>query len=133
MERSIINPDELGANSGYSNGVLTSGGRMLFIAGQIAWDREHRLVGASDFAAQFEQALHNVLAVVSHAGGKAEHLVELTIFVTDKRAYTNSLKEVGRRYRDLCGKHFPAMSLVVVKELLEDGALVEMRGMAVIP
>jgi enamine deaminase RidA (YjgF/YER057c/UK114 family) len=132
-EHNIINPPELGTASGYSNGILTEGGKLLFIAGQIAWDTEHRLIGPGDFVAQFEQALRNVLAVVSAAGGRPEHLTELTIFITDKRSYFENAEEIGRRYRALCGKHFPAMALVVVKDLLEEGALVEIRGTAVLP
>ncbi|MBI3843782.1 MAG: RidA family protein [Planctomycetes bacterium] len=128
-----INPESLGAPSGYSNGVLVDGGRLLFIAGQVAWDREHQLVGRGDFVAQFERALGNVLEVVWKAGGKPEHVVELTIFVVDKKPYVDRLRDVGQTYRKLMGKHFPAMALVVVKDLLEDGALVEIRGIAAIP
>ncbi len=133
MERLFVNPAELGVPSGYSNGVLIQGGRLLFVAGQIAWDRDHRLIGPGDFVTQFEQAMRNVLTVVAEAGGAAEHLAELTVFVTDKAPYLENAKEIGRRYRALCGKHFPAMALVVVKDLLEEGAMVEIRGMAVLP
>src|SRR5262245_49887294 len=118
----FLNPSELGAASGYSNGVLVpAGARLLFISGQIAWDREHRLVGLADFVKQFEQAMRNVVAVVQAAGGGPEHLVELTLFVTDKSLYTDRLKEVGQTYRSVCDKHFPAMALVEVRGLLEPG------------
>jgi enamine deaminase RidA (YjgF/YER057c/UK114 family) len=128
-----INPESLGAPHGYSNGVVVDGGRLLFVAGQVAWDREHQLVGRGDFVAQFEQALRNVLEVVWKAGGKPEHVVELTIFAVDKRPYLDQLAAIGKAYRALMGKHFPAMALVVVKDLLEDGALVEIRGIAALP
>jgi enamine deaminase RidA (YjgF/YER057c/UK114 family) len=128
-----VNPDLLGAPSGYSNGILVEGGRLLFVAGQVAWDRAHRLVGRGDFVAQFTQALRNVLEVVWKAGGRPEHLVELTIFVTDRQAYADRRRELGEAYRSLMGKHYPAMALVVVKELLEEGAQVEIRGVAAIP
>jgi enamine deaminase RidA (YjgF/YER057c/UK114 family) len=132
MELSRINPDELGPPKGYSNGVLVGGGRLLFIAGQIAWDAEQRLVGERDFLKQFEQAMRNVLAVLREAGGGPEGLCELTMFVTDKQAYINRVKEIGAVWRELCGKHFPAMALVEVKGLLEPGAMIEIRGVAAI-
>lgn len=133
MNVRFINPPELGAASGYSNGVLVpAGARLLFIAGQVAWDVEHRLVGGDDFVQQFAQAMKNVVAVVRAAGGGAECLVELTIFVTDKSLYLARLKEIGRAWRDVCGRHFPAMALVEVKGLIEPGALVEIRAVAAI-
>lgn len=129
-----INPPELGKASGYSNGILVpAGARMLFVSGQIAWDAEHRIVGGGDFVRQFQQALRNVLSVVQAAGGAAEHLAELTIFVTDKRQYASRLRDIGLAYREVCGRHFPAMALVEVKGLLEPGALVEIRAVAAIP
>lgn len=128
-----INPQSLGAPRGYSNGMLApAGGRLLAIAGQIAWNSEQVLV-SDDFAAQFEQALRNVLTVVSEAGGGPEHLAQLTLYVVDRFAYTASLKQVGAAYRQLMGKHFPCMALVEVKALLEPGAQVEIQGLAVVP
>jgi len=130
----VINPPELGAALGYSNGVLAPpGARMLFVAGQVAWDAQHRIVGDDDFVKQFEQTLRNVVTVVRAAGGGPEHLVELTMFVTDKTRYMERLKEVGQVYRSICGKHFPAMALVEVKGLLEPGAMIEIRGVAALP
>lgn len=134
MSLTPFNPAELGTVSGYSNGMLApAGARLLFIAGQIAWDTEHRLVGGDDFVMQFEQAMKNVLAVIRAAGGGPEHLAELTIFVTDKQRYMERLKDIGRAWRGVCGKHFPAMALVEVKGLLEPGAMVEIRGVAALP
>jgi enamine deaminase RidA (YjgF/YER057c/UK114 family) len=128
----FINPESLGAPRGYSNGVVAPpGGRLLFIAGQIAWDEQQRIASA-DFAEQFERALANVLAVVREAGGTPEEIARLVIYVTDKKEYLASRREVGRRWRSLMGHHFPAMALVEVKGLLEDDAKVEIEAIAVL-
>lgn len=128
----FINPETLGAPRGYSNGVLApAGGRLLFIAGQIGWDEGQRLVG-EDFVEQFARALANVLAVVREAGGRPEQLARLCIYVTDKHEYRARTREIGERWRSLVGRHYPAMALVEVSALLEDGAKVEIEGIAVI-
>ncbi len=127
----VINPESLGPPLGYSHGILMPHGSMLFIAGQVAWDRHGRIVSDS-FAQQFDQALANVLAVVTSAAGSPSSVAKLTIFVIDKDEYTRQLKEVGAAYRRQMGKHFPAMSLVEVKALLEPDAQVEIEGFAVI-
>ncbi|MDT7688520.1 MAG: hypothetical protein QOE46_1279 [Acidobacteriota bacterium] len=127
-----INPKSLGRPRGYSNGQLTAAGaRMLFIAGQIGWDENQRLVG-TDFVEQFDRALRNVLAVVSEAGGAPGGVGRLVIYVTDKREYLARTVEIGERWRALMGSHYPAMALVEVKGLLEDGAKVEIEGIAVL-
>jgi enamine deaminase RidA (YjgF/YER057c/UK114 family) len=128
----ILNPEALGQPRGYSNGVLMEGGSLLFIAGQVGWDGDQRIV-SDDFAAQFAQALENVLTVVRQAGGDAENIARLTIYVTDKREYSSQLRDVGSAYRQLMGKHFPAMTLVEVSGLLEHLAKVEIEATAVIP
>ena len=128
-----INPKDWSKPSGYSNGVLLTGTRTLCIAGQVAWDKDKQLVGGNDFVAQFRQALSNVRVVVEAAGGKPEHVGKLTIFVTDKRQYLDSLKQIGAAYRDVFGTHYPAMALVEVKGLVENGALVEIEALAVLP
>jgi enamine deaminase RidA (YjgF/YER057c/UK114 family) len=118
---------------GYSNGVLApAGARVLAIAGQVAWNAEQRLVGANDFARQFRQALQNVVDVVRAAGGRPEHLLQLTIFVVDARQYSAALRELGAVWKDVVGRHYPAMALVQVAALLEAGALVEIQGLAAI-
>ncbi|MCH9651231.1 MAG: RidA family protein [Deltaproteobacteria bacterium] len=128
-----INPQALGAPRGYSNGMLAStGSRMLFIAGQIAWNSQQVLV-SDGFAEQFAQALDNVLAVVRAAGGEPEHLAQLTLYVTDKSEYIAELKAVGATYRNRMGKHFPTMALVEVSGLLEPRAKVEIQGVAALP
>ncbi len=133
MAFTFINPDSLGAPSGYSNGVVADAhGKLLFIAGQIAWDEKQKIVSA-DFVEQFDRALANVVTVLSAAGGKPEHIVRLVIYVTDKIEYRERTREVGERYRKHLGKHFPAMVLVQVAGLLDDAATVEIEGMAVLP
>ncbi|HAK56610.1 MAG: RidA family protein [Vicinamibacterales bacterium] len=128
---SVINPASLTSPRGYSNGILRSSGALLAVAGQVAWDREERIV-SDVFAEQFDQALGNVLAVVTEAGGTPESLIKLTIFVTDAGAYLAQRKEIGIAYRRRMGKHFPAMSLVQVAALIEDGAQIEIEGLALI-
>jgi enamine deaminase RidA (YjgF/YER057c/UK114 family) len=133
MTFQFINPESLGAPRGYSNGVLAAaGGRLLFVAGQIGWNREQSLV-SSDFEAQFDQALANVITVVAAAGGKAENIARLVIYVVNKNEYRTRLREIGERYRAHMGRHFPAMALVEVKSLVDDGAKVEIEAIAVLP
>jgi enamine deaminase RidA (YjgF/YER057c/UK114 family) len=132
MSFEFINPESLGAPRGYANGVLTNaGGHLLFIAGQVAWDQNQQVV-SEDMVEQFDRALANVLTVVSEAGGQPEQIARLIIYVTDKNEYRDHMKQVGERYRARMGKHFPAMVLVEVKSLLEDGAKIEIEGTAVL-
>jgi enamine deaminase RidA (YjgF/YER057c/UK114 family) len=132
MSFTIINPESLGAPHGYSNGVLTeAGGRLLFIAGQVAWDEQQQIV-AADLVGQFDRALANMITVVNEAGGKPEQIARLVIYVTDKNEYRVHMKEIGERYRARMGKHFPAMVLVEVAGLLEDRAKVEIEAVAVL-
>jgi enamine deaminase RidA (YjgF/YER057c/UK114 family) len=114
---------------GYSHGILGEG-RLLFVAGQIGWNERGELAG--DFAGQFDQALANVVAVVEEAGGAPASIGRLTVYVVDKRDYLQSQREIGVRYRARMGRHYPAMTLVEVKSLLEDGAKVEIEATAVI-
>ena len=133
MSFKLINPESLGAPRGYANGVLVDeSGRLLFIAGQIAWDNNQKIV-SDDFVEQFDKALANVVTVVRAAGGEPDKIVRLVIYVTNKIEYRERTKEVGERYRKHMGKHFPAMVLVQVAGLLDDRAKVEIEGMAVIP
>src|SRR5205807_3827321 len=114
MSFKIINPESLGAPRGYSNGILAeSGGKLLFVAGQVAWDQEQQIVSA-DLVEQFDRALANVVAVVTEAGGEPKQIARLVIYVTDKNEYRSHMKEIGERYRARMGKHFPAMVLVEV-------------------
>ena len=133
MPFTLINPESLGAPSGYSNGLLAdAGGKLLFISGQIAWNEKRQIV-SDDFVEQFDRALANVMTVVGAAQAKPEHIVRLIIYVTDKLEYRERTREVGERYRKHLGKHFPAMVLVQVAGLLDDAAKVEIEGMALIP
>jgi enamine deaminase RidA (YjgF/YER057c/UK114 family) len=132
MRFKLINPESFGAPRGYSNGVLfDAGGRLLFIAGQIAWDQTQQIV-SSDFVAQFDKALANVATVLREAGGAPTDMARLVIYVTNKNEYRERRKEVGERYQKHFGKHYPTMVLVEVKSLLDDAAKVEIEGIAVL-
>jgi enamine deaminase RidA (YjgF/YER057c/UK114 family) len=133
MPLTLINPESLGAPSGYTHGLLAdANGKLLFISGQIAWDEKQKIV-SDDFVEQFDRALANVMTVVRASGADAANIVRLIIYVTNKIEYRERTREVGEHYRKHMGKHFPAMVLVEVKGLLDDAAKVEIEGMAVIP
>jgi enamine deaminase RidA (YjgF/YER057c/UK114 family) len=126
----MINPEALGAPRGFSHGVLApAGSRLLFVAGQVGWDREQRLAPGG-FVPQFERALENIRTVVVEAGGRMDELCRLTVYVTDRKLYEGDLRAVGEAYRRVVGRHFPAMALVEVAGLLEPGALVEIEATA---
>ena len=134
MKIEPIEPEGWPRAKGYSDGMLApAGSRILFVAGQIGWSADRKLVGQGDFGAQFAQALKNVVAVVRAAGGKPEHLVRVTLYVTDKRAYVAKRAEIGDAWREIVGRHYPAMALVEVAGLLEPGALVEIEATAAVP
>ena len=125
-----VNPPTLAPPRGYSHGMIGEG-RVLFIAGQIGWNAQAELV-SDRFVDQFDQALANIVTVVTAAGGTPASIGRLTIFVVDKSAYLYATKEIGERYRARMGTHYPAMTLVEVKSLLEPGALVEIEATAVL-
>jgi len=125
-----VNPDSLARPIGYSNGMMGEG-RLVFVAGQVGWTKEGRIV-SDDLVAQFAQALDNVLDVVWAAGGNAASIARLTLYVTNKDDYKKRRKPIGEAYRQRMGKHFPAMTLVEVKSLLEDGAQVEIEATALV-
>jgi enamine deaminase RidA (YjgF/YER057c/UK114 family) len=116
---------------GYANGIAARG-TMVFIAGQIGWNAREEFE-TDDFVGQTRQALQNIAAVVKEAGGQPSHLVRLTWYVTDKDEYLARLAAVGEAYRAVIGRHYPAMTLVEVKRLVEDRAKVEIEATAVIP
>ncbi|MFC0169570.1 RidA family protein [Pseudoduganella danionis] len=116
---------------GYSNGVAASG-RMVFVSGMIGWDGQG-VFHSDDFAAQVRQALLNVVAVLAEAQARPEHIVRMTWYVLDKREYVAAYKEIGAAYREIIGKHFPAMTAVQVAGLVEDRARVEIEVTAVVP
>ncbi|HTI48146.1 MAG TPA: RidA family protein [Casimicrobiaceae bacterium] len=117
--------------SGYANGIEARG-RMVFVAGQIGWDAQRKLVPGG-FVAQAAQALANVVAVLREAGARPEHVVRLTWYVVDRQEYVASLRALGERYRAIMGRHYPAMTAVQVAALIEDGARVEVEATAVVP
>ncbi|MBX3473321.1 MAG: RidA family protein [Planctomycetes bacterium] len=127
----FMNPDGWKRPRGYNNAVVLPPGRALFVAGQVGWDAEEELVG-DDFVAQFRQALRNVRACVEAAGGRVEHLGRVNLYVTDKQEYAANLRAVGETWREIMGRHFPAMALLEVKGLLEPGAKVEIEATGVI-
>lgn len=132
VAHAVVQPEGWPRPKGYANGVLTGPGRLLFIAGQIGWGTDERLV-SSEFVPQFAKALDNVVAVLRAAGGEPRHLVRLTVYVTDKHVYRAAARELGAIYRERLGKTYVAMSLVQVADLLEDGAQVEIEATAVLP
>jgi enamine deaminase RidA (YjgF/YER057c/UK114 family) len=127
----FLQPDGWAPPRGYTDGVAAEG-RMVFVAGQVGWNAQ-REFQTDDFAGQVEQALRNMIAVLRSAGAGPEHLVRMTWYVTDKAAYVTRQKELGRIYRAVVGRHYPAMTLLVVAGLLEDRALVEIEATAVLP
>jgi enamine deaminase RidA (YjgF/YER057c/UK114 family) len=130
MTHSFIAPDGWAPAKGYANGVLTKDGH-LFVGGQIGWTAE-QIFETDDFIGQMEQTLRNILDVVEKAGGTAQSITRLTWFVVDKKEYAARQAEVGAAYRKVFGKHFPAMTMVVVSALVEDKALIEIEATAVI-
>ena len=117
--------------NGYSNGVAATG-RQVFIAGMIGWDAQG-VFHSDDFAAQARQALQNIVDVLGEAGGRPEHIVRMTWYVTDKREYLAAGPEVGQAFRDIIGSYNAAMTAVEVRALIEDRAKVEIEATAVIP
>ena len=130
MNVEILHPEGWAPAKGYANGMKATG-TTIFVGGQIGWTAEQRFE-TDDFVGQCEQALKNVLAVVEEGGASAENIVRLTWYVTDKRAYLATQKELGEAYRRVMGRNFPAMTMVEVKALIEDRARVEIEATAVL-
>ncbi len=127
----VLQPPGWPRPKGYSNGIAAEG-RLVFIAGMVGWNEAERFE-TDALAGQARQALKNILAVLAEAGGKAAHICRMTWYVTDKQEYLAHLRELGAAYRELIGNHFPAMTLVEVSALVEDGAKVEIEATAVVP
>ena len=127
----LLQPGGWAQPKGYANGISASG-RQVFIAGQVGWNANAQFE-SDDFVAQVEQALRNVVTILREAGGAPEHIVRLNWYLTDKSDYVARQKEVGEAYRRVMGRHFPAMMLLIVAGLLEQGAKVEIEATAVIP
>ena len=127
-----LHPSHWRRPSGYANGIAAAPGRTLFLGGQVGWNAEQQ-IESDDFAHQVEQTLRNIVAILAEAGAGPEHLVRLTWFVTDKREYLDNVAGVGAAYREVIGRHYPAMSLLQVVALVEDRAKVEIEATAVLP
>lgn len=132
MSKEIINPPSLPAPRGFNHGLLTTGGSLLFLAGQDASDGDGRIVAPGDIVAQCQQVLHNLHAVVHEAGGQMADIVKLNVYVTSRDAYIAHLKPLGKLFREYFGNYYPAMALLEVKGLFQPEALVEMEGFAVL-
>ena len=117
---------------GYANGVAVEAGRIVFIAGQVGWNAQ-QVFESEDLAAQFAQALANVLAVLAEAGGRPEHLCRITAYCCDKPAYLAARPQLGAVWRERMGRHYPAMSMIFVSDLLDHPAKIELEATAVLP
>jgi enamine deaminase RidA (YjgF/YER057c/UK114 family) len=131
MSIETLQPAEWARPKGYANGVAARG-RMIFISGQIGWDAQGQF-GSDNLTEQVEQALRNIVRVLVEAQGEPRHLVRLTWYVLSRDAYLREARAIGAAYREVMGKHFPAMSVVEVRALVEQRALVEIEATAVIP
>ncbi len=131
MSHEVLHPKHWKAARGYSNGLAATG-RMVFTGGLIGWNAEQEFE-TDDFVGQVEQVLRSIVEVLACAGATPEHLVRLTWYVTDKREYMDNLKGLGAVYKEVIGRHYPAMALVQVVALVEDRAKVEIEATAVIP
>jgi enamine deaminase RidA (YjgF/YER057c/UK114 family) len=127
-----VNPPALAKPHGYSHGVATQGGKTLYLAGQVAMDKDGNVVGKGDLVAQFRQVCENLKAVVTAGAGQMSDIVKLNIYVLSKADYKAHLREIGGVYREYFGKHFPAMTLAEVKGLYDDDCVIEVEGVAVI-
>jgi len=117
---------------GYSNGIAVDAGRIVFIAGQVGWDAQQKF-HSEEIAPQFEQALKNILAVLAEAGGEAQHICRITAYCCDKPAYLAARRDLGAIWRRYMGKHFPAMSMIFVSDLLDSPGKIELEATAVVP
>lgn len=127
----ILQPPGWVQPKGYANGIAAEG-RLVFVGGQIGWNSQNRFE-TDDLVEQVRQTLRNVVEVLAQAGAGPEHVVTMTWYLTDKKDYLNNLAGIGRAYREIIGRHFPAMAAVEVTALVEDRAKVEIQAMAVIP
>lgn len=132
MTNKVVSPPGWKAPSGYAHGVSATG-RVIVTAGQIGWNPMTAQFESDDFIAQTAQTLRNVVAILGAAGARPEHLVRLTWFVTDRAEYSASRKAIGEAYKEIIGRHYPAMSVIVVSGLLEPRAKVEIEATAVVP
>ena len=130
--KTLLNPPTLAKPSGYTHGILTEGGRLLFIAGQTGLDASGRIVHPNDIVNQFRQVLANIQTIVTAAGGQMTDIVRFTIYVTNKASYKANLKAIGEVYQTFFGKYYPAIALVEVTSLWDAEAMIEIESMAII-
>ena len=130
MKGKIIHPKNWKPAKGYANGILASNGH-LFIGGQIGWDSQ-QIFNSNTFIGQMEQALINIVQILEEAGGEINNIVRLTWYIKDKKEYLHNQKEIGKVYQKIMGHHYPAMSMLVVNDLIEDKALLEIEATAII-
>ena len=128
----VLLPEGWAPPVGYANGIAAAPGRTVFIAGQVGWDARQQFASA-DLAPQFEQALKNVLAVLAEAGGRPEDICRITAFCCDRDAYLAARPQLGAIWRRLMGRHYPAMSMIFVADLLDHPAKIELEATAVLP
>jgi enamine deaminase RidA (YjgF/YER057c/UK114 family) len=128
----ILQPNGWKPPIGYANGISVPAGRIVFISGQVGWD-DQQIFQSGAITAQFEQALANVLTVLAEASGRPEHICRMTVYCCDKQAYLAARPELGRIWRRLMGKHYPAMSLIFVSDLLDAPGKIEIEATAVLP
>ena len=127
----ILEPPGWASPKGYSNGVAARG-TLVFVAGQVGWDPQQR-VEPGGFVAQASRALSNIVAILAQAGARPEHIARMTWYVVDKDEYLASLRDLGKAYREIIGRHYPAMTAVQVAGLVEEGARVEIEATAIVP
>ncbi len=132
MGKTIINPPALARPRGFSHGILVTGGRLLFLAGQTASDAEGQIVGPGDLVAQYEQVLRNLKVVVEAAGGKMQDIVKINIFIRDRDDYLAHLKPLGQVHQAFFGDYYPATALFEISRFFQDGVLIEIEGLAVL-
>ncbi len=132
MPKELINPPELPSPRGFNHGILTQGGRLLFLSGQDASGPDGRIVAPGDVVAQYEQVLANLQAVVHAAGGQMRDIVKLNIYVRDRDDYVAHLPQLGRIHRQFFGRHYPTMALFEITAFFQKDNLVEMEGIAVL-
>ncbi len=132
MTSRVLLPEGWANPIGYANGIETKSGKIVFVAGQVGWDADQKFK-SEELVPQFEQALRNVLQVLGVAGGQPDHICRITAYCTDKPAYLEGRSELGQIWRRLMGRHYPAMTLVFVVDLLDHPAKIELEATAVIP
>ena len=128
----LLHPPGWAPAIGYANGIAAGPGRIVFVAGQVGWDAQQRFA-SEDIVPQFEQALRNVLDVLAQAGGRPEHVCRITAFCCDKPAYLAARPLLGKVWRKHMGRHFPAMSMIFVADLLDNPGKIELEATAVVP